>query len=110
MRYVQGGDIGSVLRRQGHLAPALTCSVITQVAAALDAAHGGGMVHRDVKPGNILLHSQPPAPSAPSVDPAAGHVYLSDFGISKHSVVASHLTSSGEFVGHAAPSGCPCCG
>ena len=92
MRFVQGRDVLTVIKEQGPLPPARACNIVTQVAAALDAAHERGLVHRDVKPGNMLR------------DAAAGedqpdHVYLSDFGLSKHWSSASSLTSSGEFLG-----------
>jgi serine/threonine protein kinase len=55
MRYVQGGDVRSLLEVRGPLPPARVVSIITQVASALDAAHSFGLVHRDVKPANMLL-------------------------------------------------------
>jgi len=71
MRYVRGGDAALLLRQQGPLAPDLAMSIISPVADALDAAHEVGIVHRDVKPANMLLDRR-----ADST-----HVYLTDFGI-----------------------------
>ncbi len=92
MRLVPGRDVLSLIEQHGPLPVARVCQIVTQVAAALDAAHEQGLVHRDVKPANMLR------------DDAAGddhpdHVYLSDFGLSKHGRSASQLTSHGEFLG-----------
>ena len=89
MRLVPGQDVLSLIEQQGPLPVARACHIVTQVAAALDAAHERGLVHRDVKPANMLC------------DAAVGddHVYLSDFGLSKHGRAASQLTSHGEFLG-----------
>jgi serine/threonine protein kinase len=84
MRYIAGGDAGSLLSRLGPLPPARACSVIAQVASALDAAHGHGLIHRDVKPANMLLD--------------AGHVYLSDFGMGRDVSLAEIMTA-GSFAG-----------
>ncbi len=93
MRYVRGGDVRSLLDRSGPIPVPRTAEIISQVASALDAAHARGLVHRDVKPGNMLLES----------GAAAGrpdHVYLSDFGLSKGSLAASGgLTATGQFLG-----------
>ncbi len=89
MRYVEGGDVGTLINRAEPLPVARVVHIITQVASALDAAHARGLVHRDVKPGNILLDSSA----------AADHVYLSDFGLSKQALSSSHLTATGQFLG-----------
>src|SRR5437762_3709839 len=74
MRLVTGGDVRSLVRRSGPLASAEAAAIISPVASALDAAHGAGLVHRDVKPANMLLDRRPGRPD---------YVYLSDFGLSK---------------------------
>jgi serine/threonine protein kinase len=91
MRYVSGQDVRRLLDREHTLPAERSAHIIAQVASALDEAHSRGMVHRDVKPGNILI-----ATVAGSGQP--DHVYLSDFGLSKQSVSAS-ITSTGQFVG-----------
>ena len=92
MRYVSGQDMRTLLDRE-HTLPAIrTAHVITQVASALDEAHSHGLVHRDVKPGNMLLGRV-----AGSGQP--DHVYLSDFGLSKQSLSQVSITSTGQFLG-----------
>ncbi len=90
MRLVRGGDVRSLLRREGPLSPDRVASIISPVASALDAAHAVGLVHRDVKPANILLDRRPGRPD---------HVYLSDFGLSKSAEVSLGLTAAGQFLG-----------
>lgn len=102
MRYVQGGDVKSLLERGGPLSSGRAWSIITQVAAALDAAHEHGLVHRDVKPANMLLDASARATGQGRgfrPDEKPEHVYLSDFGISKQSLSASSITGTGQFVG-----------
>jgi Protein kinase domain len=91
-RFVAGGDLSSVQRAaQGPLQPVQVTDFVSQVASALDAAHAIGLVHRDVKPGNILIERIPGRPE---------HAYLSDFGLSKYtSAGATGLTAVGRFLG-----------
>ena len=90
MRFVHGRDVQSLVNAGGPLSAVQACHIISQVAAGLEAAHAHGLVHRDVKPGNILLDG---AASFP------GHAYLSDFGLSKRALSDSALTSTGQFLG-----------
>ena len=93
MRYVRGGDVRSLIDRAGRLPLDQVAEIISQAAEALDAAHARGLVHRDVKPANILLESSP-------ATGRSDHVYLSDFGLTKTSVGTSlALTATGEFLG-----------
>jgi serine/threonine-protein kinase len=99
MRYVQGGDVRSLLEHQGPLPAGQTWSIISQVASALDAAHVHGLVHRDVKPANMLLDGSPGSAGRCWTPAGRGeHVYLSDFGISKQPL-SSAITMTGQFVG-----------
>ena len=93
MRYVEGSDLRTILRRDGPLGVGKTIFVLDQVASALDAAHDRDLIHRDVKPSNILV-----------AEPSE-HVYLTDFGVAKQTT-APDLTRTGMFIGtvdYAAP-------
>jgi hypothetical protein len=90
MRFVPGGDLRAMLVSSGPLDAEQALLVLRPVALALDAAHAHGLVHRDVKPGNILIQRSP----AGGID----HVYLSDFGIAKSSSF-SGLTRAGGLIG-----------
>ncbi|MBL1092118.1 MULTISPECIES: serine/threonine-protein kinase [Streptomyces] len=92
MRYVQGKDLAALLAREGRLSLDTTCRIALQVASALDAAHAHDLVHRDVKPGNILI-----AEGTDSDRPE--HAYLTDFGLTKKSLSLTGLTRVGQFVG-----------
>ena len=92
MRLVRGGDVRSLIDRSGPLPPARAAEIVAQVASALDAAHARGLVHRDVKPANMLLEADPGADRP-------DHVYLADFGLTKTSLAASGLTATGQFMG-----------
>jgi len=90
MRYVDGTDLGALMLDHPHgLEPQRAAGLVAQVAMGLDAAHARGVVHRDVKPANVLIES------------FAGreHVYLTDFGLSRRMTSASGLTAPGQFVG-----------
>jgi serine/threonine protein kinase len=96
MGFIEGADLETLLAERGPLHPRLAAGVVSQVGSALDAAHGTGLVHRDVKPGNVLL------------EPRQGgvHAYLSDFGLSKRVDSKSGLTRTGQWIGtldYAAP-------
>ena len=91
MRYVEGTDLARVLAAEGDLDPARAVAILRQVAEALDEAHRNGLVHRDVKPANVLI-------AAPSARRTGDHAFLSDFGLVKPASDAS-LTRGGMFLG-----------
>jgi len=88
MRYVKGSTLQQLLRNSGPLSLVETVRIVGQVGTALDAAHAAGLVHRDVKPANVLL-AEPD-----------GHVYLGDFGLAK-SMSSASTTRTGFFLGTA---------
>ncbi len=97
MRFVAGDTLQGVIRASGALRPRRVASLISPVASALDAAHAAGLVHRDVKPGNILVDARRGGPE---------HPYLTDFGIARAMLSAGNLTVAGQFLGtpdYAAP-------
>ncbi len=89
MRYVSGSDLGRRLAREGRLEPARAAALIVQVGNGLDAIHAAGLVHRDVKPANVLL----------SETGGEDHAYITDFGVARNVATESGLTQTGRFVG-----------
>jgi hypothetical protein len=89
MRYVAGADLAKRLAREGRLDPPVAAELIAQVGNGLDAIHAAGLVHRDVKPANVLL----------SGGGGAEHAYITDFGVARNVSTESGLTQTGRFVG-----------
>ena len=95
MRFVQGTDLGRLIAAEGRVPPRRAVQILAQLTSALDAAHARALVHRDVKPANLLI----------AREGSSDHVYLTDFGLAKFAV-SGGLTRTGMFVGtidYAAP-------
>ena len=86
MRYVDGVDLAKMLDQRGRLSLEEALAVVAPIASALDAAHAAGLVHRDVKPANVLIEN------------GTRHVFLTDFGLAKTSA-STGFTRTGSFVG-----------
>jgi len=86
MRFVAGGDLRDLIKREGRLEPDRALAILRPVADALDAAHAADLIHRDVKPGNILVGP-------------GDRAYLADFGLAKHAATVNSLSREGIFSG-----------
>jgi serine/threonine protein kinase len=86
MDYIEGTDLKALIRSRGRLDPELAARIVFQVATALDAAHAKGLVHRDVKPANVLIEG-------------TEHAYLTDFGLTKEVGSESGVTRTGVVLG-----------
>jgi serine/threonine protein kinase len=89
MAHVEGSDLRDILRQEGSLETERALRLMADAAGALDAAHAAGLVHRDVKPGNILV----------ALGPQGEHAYVCDFGLARHVSSVSSLTGERGFVG-----------
>ena len=89
MRYVDGRDLSALIKGVHRLDPERAVVIVTQIASALDAAHVQGLIHRDVKPANILITRHG----------GDEHAYLCDFGLAKHASTVSSLTGDRAVVG-----------
>src|SRR4051812_10385918 len=89
MEYIDGTDLREVLRREGRLEAERALRIVRQAGEALDAAHAAGLVHRDVKPGNVLV----------SGAPGEEHAWVCDFGLARHVSSVGSLTGDRGFVG-----------
>jgi serine/threonine protein kinase len=89
MRYIEGTDLRALIEANGALEPQRAARLVAQVAAALAAAHRRGLMHRDVKPANVLIDAED----------GREHAYLTDFGIARHVAATSGLTQTGSVLG-----------
>jgi len=85
-RWLEGTELGILIRREGPLDPPRAARIAAQLASALEVAHERGLVHRDVKPSNVIVTAE-------------DHAYLTDFGLTKRAGSASGLTMAGRLLG-----------
>lgn len=85
-RWVEGTELGTLLQDQGPMEPGRAARTVAQIASALEVAHEKGLVHRDVKPSNVILTPE-------------DHVYLTDFGLAKRAETAPGLTGMDQMLG-----------
>jgi serine/threonine-protein kinase len=85
-RWVEGTELGTLIHHEGALEPKRAARTAAQIAAALEPAHEKGLIHRDVKPSNVMLTPE-------------GHVYLTDFGLAKRAQTAAGLTAADQMLG-----------
>ena len=85
-RWIDGTELGTLIRRDGPLEPRRAARIAAQIASALEVAHEKGLVHRDIKPSNAIVTSE-------------DHVYLTDFGLTKRADSASGFTGAGKMLG-----------
>jgi serine/threonine protein kinase len=89
MDFVDGTDLREVLAKTGAIEPGSAVDLLEQLAGALDAAHGRGLVHRDVKPANVLI----------TIQDGEQRAYLTDFGVAKRFESFAELTAQGAVIG-----------
>lgn len=89
MQYIEGTDLRALISERGRVDPLTTTTLLSQIAGALDAAHAKGLVHRDVKPANVLVAGTAQAPRG----------YLTDFGLTRPVDASRHITGTGYLVG-----------
>jgi serine/threonine protein kinase len=92
-RWIDGTELGALIRRDHPVRPARAARIAAQMASALEVAHEKGLIHRDVKPSNAIVTEE-------------DHVYITDFGLTKRAASMSGFTAAGQMLGtidYAAP-------